>query len=219
MRTALALGPDHCPATLFAGPIDAIVRGLKAHANHISHARHVAFEDTYPRTRALLGSENFHRAAETHLSDPTVLRQPPARVGIGFPARLTGAGRDLAAVEWAWLEAHGSADAIALDLAAIAGLTTQQVAAAIVSRHPAVRHVDLACPAAFAWDGSAMPAVTILVSRPREVVFVTAIDPAVRLMIEQLDRPLPLGDLLERDPAATTALVTTGALMIHPETL
>lgn len=219
MRTALALGPDHCPATLFAGPIDAIVRGLKAHANHISHARHVALEDTYPRTRALLGSENFYRAAETHLSDPTVLRQPPARVGIGFPARLTGAGRDLAAVEWAWLDAHGSADAIALDLAAIAGLTTQQVAAAIVSRHPAVRHVDLACPAAFAWDGSAMSAVTILVSRPREVVFVTAIDPAVRLMIEQLDRPLPLGDLLERDPAATIALVTTGALMIHPETL
>ena len=64
-----------------------------------------------------------------------------------------------------------------------------------------------------------MPAVTILVSRPRAAVLVTAIDPAVRLMIEQLDRPLPLGDLLERDPAATTALVTTGALMIHPETL
>ncbi len=219
MRAALALGPDHCPATLFAGPIDAIVRGLKAHANHISHARHVALEDTYPRTRELLDSESFHRAAETHLSDPAVLRQPPARIGIDFAARLTGAGRDLAAVEWAWLEAHGAADAIALDLAAIAGLTTEQVAASIVSRHPAVRRVDLACPAAFAWDGSAMSAATILVSRPRAAVLVTAINLSARLMIEQLDRPLPLGDLLERDPAATTTLVTTGALMLHPETL
>lgn len=217
MRSALAFGPDHCEPDLFAGPIDAIVRGLKAHANHISHARHVALEETYPRTRALMGDEAFHEMTEVHLLGEAELRQPMARIGLDLHKKLTGAARDLAAVEWAWLEAHGAVDAPAFDLAAITGLTVKRAAEAVVSLHPAANWVILAHPAEFAWEGSAMPASAALVTRPRLDVFVSGIDQSTLLLLEQLDRPHLLGELLERDAAATTGLVTAGALMPHVE--
>ena len=219
MRSALALGPDHCPPDLFAGPVDAIVRGLKAHANHISHARHIALEETYPRTRASIGNEAFHRSAQIHLADEVVLRRPPACIGIDFADRLAGAARDLASVEWAWLKAHGAVDAPVFDLAAISGLSAECAAASIVSVHPATRRVELARPSAFEWEGSAMPATAILVTRPRFEVIVTGIDPSTLTLLEQLDRPQTLGELLERDAAATTILVTAGALKAHAEIL
>ncbi len=219
MRSALALGPDHCPPDLFAGPVDAIVRGLKAHANHISHARHIALEETYPRTRASIGNEAFHRSAEIHLADEVVLRRPPASIGIDFADRLAGAARDLASVEWAWLEAHGAVDAPVFDLVAIAGLSAECAAASIVSVHPATRRVELARPSAFEWEGSAMPAAAILVTRPRFEVIVTDIDPSTLLLLDQFDGPQSLGELLERDAAATTILVTAGALKAHAEIL
>lgn len=219
MRSALAFGPDHCPPDLFTGPVDAIVRGLKAHANHISHARHVALEETYPRTRASIGAEAFHQLAEIHLRGEPELRQPLARIGMGFQDRMTGAARDLAAVEWAWLEAHGAADAPVFDLAAMAGLDAERTAESVVSLHPATFRVILARPAEFAWEGSAMPAAAILVTRPRFDMFVTGIDPSTLMLLEQLDRPQTLGELLERDAAATTTLVTAGALKAHAEIL
>lgn len=217
MRSALAFGPDHCPPDLFSGPVDAIVRGLKAHANHISHARHVAMEETYLRTRDLLGAEAFFDAAESHLDRAAALRAPMAGIGSSFAEQLTGPARDLAMVEWAWLEAHGAADAPAFDLAAIAEASAEAVVSSIVSLHPATRRVDLAHPAEFTWEGAPMPAATILVTRPRYDVLVTAIDPSTALLLAQLAVPHALGDLLERDPAATTTLVTAGALMVHLE--
>ena len=219
MRSALALGPGHCPPDLFAGPVDAIIRGLQAHANHISHARHVALEETCPRTRELIGPEAFHQAAETHLLRESALRLPMAQIGNGFAGALTGPARDLAAVEWAWLESYGSIDAPAFDLTAIAGFSADAVAASIVSHHPATRRVDLAHPAAFWWDGLAMPAAAILVTRPHFDMVVTGIDPSTALLFDQLNGPQPLGELLERDAAATTTLVTAGALMIHVKML
>ena len=219
MRSTLAFGPDRCPPDLFAGPVDAIVRGLKAHANQISHARHVALEETYPRTRALIGDEAFHQLAEIYLLGGPELHQPLARIGLDFHNWMSGAARDLAAVEWTWLEAHGAADAPVFDLAAIAGLSATRAAESVVSLHPAATCVILARPAEFAWDGSAMPAVAILVTRPRFDVFVSGIDPSMFLLLEQLDRPQLLGELLERDAAATTALVTAGALRPHVEVM
>ena len=217
MRSALAFGPDHCPPDLFAGPINAIVRGLKAHANHISHARQVALEETYPRTRALIGAEAFQQLAEIYLIGGPELRQPLARIGLDFHKWMSGAARDLAAVEWAWLEAHGAVDAPAFDLAAIAGLSAESTAESVVSLHPATACVALARPAEFAWDGSAIPAAAILVTRPRFDVFVSGIEPSTLVLLEQLDRPHLLGELLERDAAAATALVTAGALRPHVE--
>ncbi len=217
MRSALAFGPDYCQPDLFAGRVDAIVRGLKAHANQISQARHFALVETYPRTRALIGAEAFHQLAEIYLLGGPELRLPLARIGLDFHKWMSGRARDLAAVEWAWLEAHGAADAPVFDFAAIAGLTAKRTAESVISRHPAATRVILSRPAEFEWDGSVMAATAILVTRPRFDVFVSGIDPSALLLLEQLDRPQLLGELLERDAAATTALVTAGALRAHVE--
>ena len=48
-------GPDALDHSLFDGPIDRVMLGLKAHANTISHARLVALEETFPLTRQALG--------------------------------------------------------------------------------------------------------------------------------------------------------------------
>jgi hypothetical protein len=219
MRTALALGPDYCPPDLFTGSIASTVRGLKAHANTISHARHVALEGTYPRTRTLIGARIFHQLAREHLADATVLRSPLAQIGNGFATRLVGAARDLARVEWAWLEAHGEYDAAPFDLAAIAGLDPQAVAAARVALHPSTRLVAVGEPARLQWDGTTIRATHVLVTRPYAEVIVTSADRSVATFFKLLRRPRTLGDLLERNAAATTTLVTAGALTPSAEVL
>jgi hypothetical protein len=217
MRDALVLGPDYCPPHLIAGQIDAVVRGLKAHANTIAHARHVAIEESYPRTRSVMGSERFHDAAKVHLADPAVLRLPLGLIGLKFAERLTGASRDLASIEWAWLISHGAADATPFDLAAINRLNAEEVAKAPIVRHPAAQLVKLTSGRSLQWEGGVIASGYVLITRPSAEVLVTGIDPAAAAMMSLLDRLRPLGDLLERDAQAATALVTAGALMLFPE--
>lgn len=217
LRTALALGPDYCPADLLIGPVPSIVNGLKAHANTIAHARHVALEDSFPRTRALMGAEAFHAVAEMHLADPATGKLPLARIGTGFAERLSAATRDLAMVELAWLDAYGSADAPAFDLAAIAGLDAVAVASTMVCRHPACRMVDLNPPAELVWDGVTLAGDAVLVTRPRSQVLVKGSDRAVASMVRAVDRPQRLGDLLDRDQSAATILVESGAFALWEE--
>ncbi len=45
---------DHLPDDLFAGPHERVLVGMKVHANTISHARLVALEETFPRTRDVI---------------------------------------------------------------------------------------------------------------------------------------------------------------------
>jgi len=219
MRTALTFGSDYCPPDLFMGSIASTVRGLKAYANTISHVRHVALEETYPRTRALIGARNFHQLAREHLADVAVVRSPLAQIGNGFATRLAGAARDLARVEWAWLEAHGAYDAAPFDLAAIAGLDPQAVAAARVALHPSTRLVAVGEPARLQWDGTTIRATHVLVTRPYAEVIVTSADRSVATLFKLLRRPRTLGELLEHYAAATTTLVTTGALTPSTEIL
>jgi len=219
MRTALALGPDYCPPDLFGGSIPSIVRGLKAHANTITHARHVAMEESYPRTRELIGARYFHSVAGRHLADEGVLRRPLAKIGQGFESQLAGAARDLAKVEWAWLESYGALDAVPLDLAAIAGLDPQAVATASVALHPAARIVAIIGPSPLEWEGTRIHSTHVLVTRPHSEVVVTGADNSVAAIAELLENPLTLGELLERNPAAATTLVTAGALRLSKEIL
>ena len=50
-------GPAALDHTLFDGPLERVLLGLKAHANTISHARLVALEESFPLTRQALGDE------------------------------------------------------------------------------------------------------------------------------------------------------------------
>lgn len=55
VAATLLHGPRNLPTGLFAGTEAAVLRGLRVHANTISHARLVALEETFPRLREHLG--------------------------------------------------------------------------------------------------------------------------------------------------------------------
>ena len=212
MRDTLANGPGLCPPTLFRGDVASIVRGLKVHANTISHSRHVALEDSFPRTRAVMGPSAFHDAAEAHLADAECLRRPLAKIGTGFAARLDGGARNVATLEWAWLEAYGVADAAPFDLQSIHGLAAEELVSVPVALHPATRLVERPTASPLVWDGYSLSSRFVLITRPHDEVLLTEVEDGLAKLIDFLDRPQLFGDLLERSSTGTTILISTGAL-------
>ena len=203
MQATLAFGPGHCPPDLFEGSVAAIIRGLKAHANTISHARHVALEETFPKLRDAIGAGAFHQTAVHHLDDPAVLGRPLDRLGEGFERHLDDAhARDLARIEWAWLDAYNARDAEALTLSMIAALTPEALVEIEAAPHPAARLVV----------HEAHKGAT-LVTRPEADVVLAPLDPAAAALFASLEQPRPLGALLaDADPTAVLALISAGAL-------
>ncbi len=209
MRTTIDRGPDFCPPDLFKGEARRVLMGLKAHATTIAHARHVALEQTYPRTRRLMGAEAFHALVGDHLADPATLARPIARIGDGFPARLAGSARALARIEWAWLEAHGAEDAQAFDLGSIAEREPEAIAVATVSAHPAARLIEVDAPVD--WDGVCVDRFA-LIARPDTDVDIHALDAEAAELFVAATVPAPMAELLERNADAAIRLVTVGAL-------
>lgn len=141
---ALDEGPAWLPDDLFAGGHLAAIRGMKVHANTISHARLVALEDTFPRTRALLGHERFNQHSRRFTGLPGVTAMTLARIGTDFSHFLGEVGEiratvDLAAFEWLWLEAYHAAEAPPLRLAALAGMDETALLDAAIAAHPTAR--------------------------------------------------------------------------------
>lgn len=212
MMRAIDHGPGALPDGLLVGTRAAQYRALKAHANTISHARIVALEDSYPRTRELLGREEFHAAARGHLDAPETRSRPLRLIGAEFERVLDDPVlRDLARLEWAVLAAHGALDAPALLLGRLKNVAPEALVRAQVARHPATRLVALEAPDRLAWDGLVGDGDHVLVTRPHEKVLLRRIDKHVAQLAE-IDAPLHFGRLLDRDAEAATMLVKAGAL-------
>lgn len=216
MHRALELGPDHCPPDLFAGPVSAIVSGLKAHSATIFMARHSALCDSFPRTRRAIGAEAFDAAAGRFLERSEVLSRPLDHIGTDFPDMLDGAPAELARVELAWLESYRSPDQPALRLADLAGMTASEVASISCRAHPAARTLALAPGVEIAFDGLVLGGF-VLVTRPESDVEVTASGAGAAAMLESLGAAKRLGDLLEIDADCASLLVTSGALAFAEE--
>lgn len=215
MQRTLALGPDYCPPDLFSGPIPAVVSALKVHSATIADGRRSALADTFPRTRQLLGDRGFDSFVELHLGDSLALGRPLALIGRGFPELLSGAARDLARIEWAWLESYCAADAPALTLGEIAGMTAPAAVALKVALHPATRLVaDLNGPLPIRFDAIALRTGAVLITRPEEDVRVTETSSAVAELVHLLQSPRTVGDLLERDAEAAAVLLRNDALTL-----
>lgn len=214
MRTALERGPGHCPPDLFRDPVPQVVLGLKAYANNIAAARVRALEESFPRTHALVGDEAFGAACMRHLASMDVLARPLNCIGEGFERLWSGPRRDLAAAEWAWLRAHGAADMPALALADLAGLCEAALTALRVGTHPAAWLEVLTAAPAFTWDtvvgGSGS---CLLITRSEATVILTRVPEGAAELWDLLAPVATLGDLLARDPAVTTVLIQTGALI------
>lgn len=223
-QTAIAAtllgGPDHLPAGLFAGDRGAVLRGLCVHANTISHARLVALEDSFPRTRDHLGAAEFNRVSRAFFDSGGAQGRALALIGAAFPDWLADPlAADLARAEWAWLESYHAVDAPALALADLAGMDEAALLGLVVRRHPAVRVVALAHPSAPLLD-PCLPrgARALLIARPDAAVRVLAIDAADAAALDLAHEITPLGNLIahlaETHPdggAAVAALIGAGA--------
>ena len=235
MMQALDYGPAHLPEGIFAGPPEWVMAGMKVHANTISHARLMALEDTFPRTRENMGNDLFNAHSRLFIQQPGVTTAALAEIGVEFPAYLIEAGEsagvaDLARFEWCWLTAYHAADAAPLALDALTVLAPEALLEQWLARHPAACAQRFA-PLVHKLIGGEVPGVAesdaILIARPHADVLIS---PASVLMADVLaaaEKPITIGNLIARqtethdDEAAQVdaimqalaALINAGALM------
>ncbi len=216
----LLKGPALLPGDIFAGDEAAVLRGLRVHANTISHARLVALEETFPRTRDYLGESQFNRLSRDFIESGGAGRRALADIGAGFAAFLSDPiAADLARAEWAWLDSYRAAEAPALRLADLAGLREAVLLDLPVRRHPAARTVSLASDVAPLLDPAfAAGAAEILITRPDAEVRLFAIDPADAAALGRAEENATIGNLIallgEMHPeggAAIAVLIDAGA--------
>lgn len=220
IAAALLHGPAHLPTDLFAGSDVTVLRGLRIHANTISHARLVALEEAFPRTRAYLGESEFNRLSRGFVEEGGAQRCSLNDIGAGFAGWLADPrAADLARVEWAWLETYHAADARVLTLADLIGLDETGLLDLPVRRHPAVRIVVLTSDVAPLVDPAfAADTRALLVTRPDADVRLFAIEPGAATALGMAEEIAPVGNLIahlaEQHPdggAAIAALIEAGA--------
>ncbi len=215
MMQALDHGPAYLPDGLFAGPPERVLAGMKVHANTISHARLVALEETFPRTREHIGDDRFNAHSRLFIQQPGVTAAALAEIGAEFPAFLIEAGEgagaaDLARFEWCWLTAYHAADATPLALDRLTCLTPQALLEQSLARHPAACAERFA-PLVHKLIGAEVHELTesdaILIVRPHADVLMS---PASALMADVLnaaENPVTIGNLLAalREPSEDEA--------------
>ena len=212
IAATLLHGPGHLPTDLFAGNDATVLRGLRVHANSISHARLVALEETFPRPRDYLGDEEFNRLSRRFVEEGGAQRRSLSDIGAGFADWLADPrAADLARAEWAWLESYHAADASALALADLVGLDEAELLGLAIRRHPATNVVVLASDAAPLVDPKfAADTRVLLVTRPDADVRLFAIEPTAAAALGMADAIAPIGNLIahlaEQHPDGGTAI-------------
>lgn len=144
MARTIAQGPEALTDALFAGTPAQVIRGLKVHANTISHARLVALEATFPRTRALIGEAIFNTLSRNFLDTGNGRNQSLDGLGRHFADWLQANAIapecvTLARFEWLWLESYHAADVTPLSVSAFAALSQTEVLELRIKPHPAAR--------------------------------------------------------------------------------
>lgn len=231
MTAALDHGPAHLPEGLFTGPAERVLAGMKVHANTISHARLVALEETFPRTRDAIGHARFNQHSRLFLLQPGVTGQPLASIGHGFDLFLREQGEgegaaDLARFEWVWLQAYHAADAQPLALGELAGFAPEALLDMALQRHPAAfadRYAALVHEVIGAEVDGLVQAEAVLITRPASDVLIFPASAAMAVMLIMAENPRMIGNLLapdgeeQSDPAtampALVALIEAGALV------
>ncbi len=213
-------GPDHLPDALFAGDEAAVLRGLRVHANTISHARLVALEETFPQTRAYLGEGPFNRLSRAFVDAGGAEGRSLTNIGAGFAGWLTEPRlAEVARIEWTWLESYNAGEGPAFGLADMAGHDEASLLDLPVRLHPATRFLRLATGAASLIDPAFAPGMpALLVTRPHAEVRLLPVQLAGIAALELAKEISPLGNLLARlgedhpdGGAALAALIDAGA--------
>lgn len=204
MVQAIDHGPDFMPQGLFAGSHARALLSLKVHANTISHARLVALEDTFPRTRRMLGHEPFNALSRDYVELPSVQALPLNRIGAEFADYLAASGdidsaADLARFEWLWLESYHAAEAEPLRLVDLSGIAPDELMRLEVSMHPSARAAVLGCAVREELGAEApvlASAHAILIVRPDAEVLVHQAGRTMRAILRAAEKPVAIGNLL-----------------------
>ncbi|WP_017671245.1 putative DNA-binding domain-containing protein [Blastomonas sp. AAP53] len=198
-------GPSAFPDGVFAGEPDWVLLGLKAHANTISHARLVALEHTFPRTRERMGHDAFNALSRVFVDLPDVRSRKLMHIGAGFAEFLADHGADaaqcdLAAVEWAWLHSYHAAEAPALDLSDLAGLDEEGLLDLKLAMHPATRLVavqtDIAVMLPELAGSAPGDARHLLITRPDAEVLLHPLDALQAALARCAQKPVTMRNLL-----------------------
>jgi hypothetical protein len=224
-------GPDALDPSVFAGPFDRILLGLKAHANTISHARLVALEECFPKTRDAMGDIVFNKISRDYCETAMACAAGQNAIGRHFPEFLIGQSvmqniSDLAAIEWMWLESYHAIDAKTLVLADIAGMSDSDLIALEVAAHPAAKCLILNAP--LHPNMSELQEIdtapyAVLIVRPEAEVLLVPIDKSTAESFAKANNISTIGNLFahlseqgsEADPlAAVMTLLQAGALTL-----
>ena len=195
-------GPARLDPQLFAGPLDRILLGLRAHANTISHARLTALEQSFPKTRAHIGEAKFNDHSRCYVETREARASCTSDIGGGFPDflknRIDRQTIDLARIEWAWLQSYHAAEAVPLALTDLNGLDESALLALRVAPHPSVRVVEIGAPLAAGIEGlEGTKAPTILLVRPDEEVKALPLSSIQTTIFQNLrQKSAALGNLL-----------------------
>lgn len=225
MMRAIALGPEYAPLEMFEGNHARIIKGLSIHANTISHARLIALEETFPRTRRLLGEAEFNQISRQFI-ETRAGRETLAILGELFPAWIAAKSElkvavDLARFEWAWLQSYNSENAPALTLPTLAELKADAIVNLVIARHPASIALELDVNAREQIEfetGDPLPFERILLVRPQAEVRIVPASPDALQIYDALLEPTPISNILRQSPVSDVqqpllALVAAGALL------
>jgi len=143
---ALMALPDAVP---HSPQIAALARqpGFAVYRNTVLKGCIDALQANYPAVARLVGEEWFRAAAAIYSRAHLPLHPSLLDHGRGFadflagfePARELSYLADVARLDRCWTEAHIAADAVPVAAAAVARLTTAELAAAVLQPHPAAR--------------------------------------------------------------------------------
>jgi hypothetical protein len=223
-------GPDGLDPSLFSGPNDRIMLGLKAHANTINHARLVAMEDSFPRTRKEIGEASFNALSRDYIE--TTLTGALDNNGLG--SRFAGFLKtnsvpdsvyDLAQIEWAYLKSYHAPEAEPLLLSDLSAFSEAALLLLEITLHPSVQLVALTAPIAKSLDElvGQTPAALLLVRPQAEVLLYPADALLIALLQDAQKNRATLGNLLaisieqaiEHVPLEpVTHLIDAGALIV-----
>jgi hypothetical protein len=197
-------GPSRLDSQLFAGDEGRILLGLKAHANTINHARLVAIEETFPRTRKAIGDTRFNTLSRGYCDTPDAQARDTNNIGLSFAGYMSTQNinpdlADLARIEWAWLESYNAADVPTLPLEKLAALTESDLLTLPVRLHPAAKFVTLFAPgfALIEELGDTADAAAILITRPYAEVRLLPICALTALVLKTAAGGCALCNLLE----------------------
>jgi Putative DNA-binding domain len=209
-------GPTALDPALFAGPIDRVMLGLKAHANTISHARLVALEETFPLTRREMGEAKFNAIARDFVETNGARASDNSDIGRNFPKALDDpALRELAAIEWAWLESYHAAEAEPFTLDALRMLDEAALIEFPVAPHPSARLVSISHPIANALEELAgQHPHAIMCARPdAEVRFLPLNITETAVFLAASGKDATLGNLLATAIELSAETEPTGPVM------